>query len=242
MIVTSSATKDTPQVAQRGYTLIELMIGLLIGTIVLAAAVTFFVTLLSGQRDHNQIVRLNQDVRAMADLMVRDIRRAGFLTANPASNAALLLNNPYFNTASAGATTDLNVLNSGSCILYAYNADNTDPPSVATSHRFGFRLSGTDVQIRISGDTNENCTNGSWETMNSPGVDVASLVFTVSSAEYNATTESVSAGSCSTGESCVVVRTVNMTLDAELESDSSIQQSIEETIRIRNDKFIESYP
>ena len=68
---------------QAGVTLVELMIGLLVGLIVVAAGTNIFSTSIRGQTDNINLTRLNQDMRAMMDIMVRDIRRAGFWTSQP---------------------------------------------------------------------------------------------------------------------------------------------------------------
>lgn len=112
---------------QVGVTLIELMIGLLVGMIVVAGGFQVFTTSIKGQTDNQQLSRLNQDMRAMMDIMVRDIRRAGFVTSYPDTNFASLQNNPFFDGTTAGSTTDISVHNpgtisgntiSGTCIVY----------------------------------------------------------------------------------------------------------------------------
>ncbi|HHZ71202.1 MAG TPA: hypothetical protein EYN54_13210 [Methylococcaceae bacterium] len=66
---------------QAGLTLVELMIGLLVGTIIIAGGLRVFTVVIRGQSDNVKLTRLNQDMRAMMDIMVRDIRRAGFVTS-----------------------------------------------------------------------------------------------------------------------------------------------------------------
>lgn len=189
---------------QTGVTLIELLIGLLIGLIVIAGGLSVFTTSVRGQADNIKLTRLNQDLRAMMDIMVRDIRRAGFVTSDLATpdpadlvppidpiNLPYLRNNPFFNTVAVGATTDIAVYDGGSCIVYAYNRDDDIPPYVDypsdtdgdnnPSEFLGFRLSNGKLVMRTSGATNENCTNGSWETITEPEVEITELTFTLTS-------------------------------------------------------------
>jgi len=70
----------------RGVTLIEMLVGLLVGLVVVAAAGSVYITTFRGQTGNTKLVRLNQDLRAMMDIMARDIRRAGFVTADPVTN------------------------------------------------------------------------------------------------------------------------------------------------------------
>ena len=63
---------------QAGVTLIELMIGLAVGTIVVAAAFTILTTTSKSLRANEQIVDTQQNVRLAMELLVRDIKMAGF--------------------------------------------------------------------------------------------------------------------------------------------------------------------
>jgi prepilin peptidase dependent protein B len=169
---------------QNGLTLIELMIGLLVGAIVVAGAITVFSGSVKNSTDNINLTRLNQDLRAMMDMMERDIRRAGYVTSDPAANMSALQNNPFFNSATAGATTDISILAYGgsadNCILYAYNRDSDSPVIVDSNERLGFRLdSGGELDMRRSGTTNANCTDGSWESITEPEVEITALTFGV---------------------------------------------------------------
>lgn len=175
---------------QTGVTLIELLIGMLVGLIIVAGGINVFVNSLQGQRDNLQLSRLNQDLRSMMDIMARDIRRAGYVTDDPVTYLASLQNNPFFDATSAGATTELSLPNGnpGNCIVYAYNLDNDKPPAVQAGERFGFRLSGTDLQMRKTGATNENCTvDNEWETITEPEVQLTALAFTLTTRSLNVT-------------------------------------------------------
>jgi len=175
---------------QAGVTLVELMIGLLVGLIVLAAGTNIFITSIRGQTDNINLTRLNQDMRAMMYIMARDIRRAGFITSDPGTNFAPLQNNPFFN----GLSTDIAVHDGGGCIVYAYNRDDdvnndgvTDetPSAVDSNERLGFRLSDGVLEMRLSGATNGNCTDGSWQTITEPEVEITELTFTLTSTPLN---------------------------------------------------------
>ncbi|WP_027159915.1 PilW family protein [Methylobacter luteus] len=165
---------------QTGLSLIELMIGLLVGLVIIAGGLSVFVTSVRGQADNIKLSRLNQDMRAMMDIMVRDIRRAGFVTSDPAANLISLQDNPFF-----GATTELAIYDS-TCIVYAYNRDNDSPPTVADNERLGFRLNdGGELEMRSSGTTNENCGNGVWESITESEVEIDELVFELASTTLN---------------------------------------------------------
>jgi prepilin peptidase dependent protein B len=61
---------------QRGLSLVELMVGLSVGLLVLAGAAVLFAQQLHAARRSAVEARLQQDLRAAADLLVRDVRRA----------------------------------------------------------------------------------------------------------------------------------------------------------------------
>lgn len=253
-----------------GFNLIELMIGLTVGLIIVTAAIGVFFNSMRGMADNTKLVRLNQDMRAMMDIMVRDIRRAGFVTSNPAYFSDLK-DNPYFDSVSSGHTTDIALLNSNTCIVYSYNRDD-DRPSKIRDHdehdeeeeRLGFRLNSGELEMRTSGTTNENC-EGHWETITEPEVEITGLTFAMTSTTLNATsmlsTDGVRPGDangnglCDAGEpcntctrdgspdpACVIVRYITIHLAGRLRDDHAMTQSITETVRVRNDKFLAAIP
>ena len=177
---------------QKGLTLIELMIGLLVGAIVVAGAISIFTGSVKSSTDNINLTRLNQDLRAMMDIMERDIRRAGFVTSDPQTNMNSVLNNPFFS-----ATSDIAVYDSGACIVYAYNRDEDSPPYVDypddedgdknPSEFLGFRLSDRKLHMRHSGATNANCTNGTWQSITEPEVEITALKFALEDKVLNVT-------------------------------------------------------
>ena len=63
--------------AQRGLSLVEMMVGIAVGMFVVAAAATMVATQLSDNRRMLLEVQVQQDLRASADIIARDLRRAG---------------------------------------------------------------------------------------------------------------------------------------------------------------------
>ena len=252
--------------SQQGMTLVELLVGLLVGLVVLGAATVTFLNSLGAQTDNLNLARLNQDMRSMMDIMTRDIRRTGFVTSDPATNSAILLNNPFFS-----ADKDIQVI--GSCIVYSYNADDDSPPAVDANEHFGFRLSDNgELQMRSSGTTNTACDDGTWETITEPEIIITGLTFTLlgntNADGLNATSmatdtdgdgvmdgdtggDAADSGNgfcdagevcntCQSGEACLYVRAVTISLSGQLRDDNAVSQTITQQVRLRNDKFVES--
>ena len=61
---------------ERGFTLIELMIAMLIGLIVIGGATAIFLTVLQNNRQIQEINELHEAVRFTTDLIIRDVRGA----------------------------------------------------------------------------------------------------------------------------------------------------------------------
>jgi prepilin peptidase dependent protein B len=157
----------TSRKAQLGLNLVELMIGLVIGLIVLAAMTTVYLNASRGSRDTLNANRLNQDLRAVMDIMVADIRRAGYW-----GTAAAGTDNPF--TVRGGTATDIYVTNG--CVLYSYdatyNAASTAGTVDANVDYFGFRLNSNAVWMATSfSNTNQACSNNlGWERITDPAV------------------------------------------------------------------------
>jgi len=62
---------------QRGLTLVELMVGITVGLFVVAAAVMLVTTQLNDNRRLLLETQVNQDLRAAAEIVTRELRRAG---------------------------------------------------------------------------------------------------------------------------------------------------------------------
>lgn len=170
--------------SQIGLTLVELLVALVASLVVIAGATSIYLASIRLENDNINIARLTQDLRSMVDVMVRDIRRAGFVSSDPVRNLSALKVNPFFD-----ATRDIRFHWDGACILYSYNRNevidengisNEVPPVVDDSEYLGFRFDSTAgrLEMRQSGSTNEDCSNGDWIALSSPRVRVTELNFT----------------------------------------------------------------
>ncbi|MFW5954144.1 MAG: PilW family protein [Guyparkeria sp.] len=160
---------------QRGVTLVELMIGLLIGLIVLAVVGTVFINVIRGSNDTLSSIKLNQEVRGLMGFMTADIRRAGYWenAAIASTDPTIASDNPLSNRdAASGPVTDIWIHDGGSCLMYSYDRDidgddgyvsDGDPAPL-----FGYRLDDNGrIQATIPGELVEedgetnSCTPGS---------------------------------------------------------------------------------
>lgn len=139
---------------QRGLSLIELMIAMLIGLILVAAMGTLLQRMLQSQADTAKQLRLNQELRSAMLLMTRDIRRAGYWNDAGSSGS-----NPY---------ADLQL--KAHCILLAYDAET----SRNGDKMLGFRLQGGVLQGMAASHAGSCDGASGWEDLS----DVRSTTIT----------------------------------------------------------------
>ena len=186
---------------QRGVTLVEMMVAMVIGLVVVGGAITIYVSTVSSSTATLSSSKLNQELSALINVMTNDIRRAGFW-----GDAANNLENPQDNPFAALNDTALEVIDdmandtqiaangtTGECIVYAYDADTTDsPPAVNDIDIVGFRLNNGVVQMRQQGDIannpndHDNCNNANdtWlDVTDGNLINVTALNFDLSSSE-----------------------------------------------------------
>lgn len=86
---------NTMRKSQSGMTLIELMIALVVGLIVIGAAISLVVSLMRSNNESIRSMRLSQEMRALADVATMEIRRARSVSdplANVGQGAAAFQN------------------------------------------------------------------------------------------------------------------------------------------------------
>ncbi|MCK2087795.1 prepilin-type N-terminal cleavage/methylation domain-containing protein [Thauera aromatica] len=193
---------------EQGVSLIELMVGLLIGLLVVAAVGGVYVSTTRSSADILAANRLNQEVRAITELMNFEIRRAGFgLDAGEESVA---------------------IDDSGSCIVYRYQFGGSE-------RNAGFRLNAGQIELK-DGGTLEDCSSGTWAAVtDSSMVNITALDFDASgSACFDRITSD--AIDCSDLVSGVLVRRITVEIAAQLTADQSVAVQTRDTIRVRNDR------
>jgi len=128
--------------AQRGLSLVELMVGLTVSLLVIFGALSMFAVSASAARDTLSAARLNAEIRTAMDVMVADIRRAGY-------------GGDVF---TQRGSTDLAVYESGACLVYSYDKDLNRALSTASPYEyFGFRVDGGEIKVRSGGDDLSVC-------------------------------------------------------------------------------------
>ena len=239
----------------KGLTLIEIMISLLLGLIVIGGALSIYISTIRSSTDISNSARLNYDLDSAMQLMVNDIRRAGFWGGAIAGSDAEI--NPFtIGVANIQIPVD-------SCILYTYDGDG-DGVLVDDNEYYGFKLQDGNIRIWTSNavDASGDCTANGWETITNEGkVNISSLTFsflpsaasagppsipalpqssqclnTTTSLAYNTPCSSVTVANLPSGNVAAETRQINIVMTGEVSGDSSVTKVLTATVRVRNDR------
>lgn len=250
----------------KGFTLVELLIGLAIGLLVTAGAISLFVSITRSTSVVMQTNRMQQEVREIGLVMTRDIRRAGYsgivpgqdfngdgFPNNTQTDSAVIIDavradilfNPYLS-----ASADIGVYDAtgtNDCVLFSYNLDGDVPVSgvaaaVENDEWFGYRRQVVDgrgvLQMKTAGASPTDCSTGTWVPISSDEFDVTALTFTMTTTEIEIDNLSAgTVGTCEQNDSCQCIRTVDVAMAVRLNSDNDISTVMRDSIRVKNDKI-----
>ena len=189
---------------QKGFNLTELMIGITVGMLIVLAATAFYVTSVRSSAETIRMTKLTNETRAIMNLMVRDVRRAGYWSDAQPGDADMPIPVNPFSVRAPGTSdhTDLSIYESGECLLYSYDATYRpgpagDPNTPGEIHRvdiMGFALDGTDLRMNNGSlDDTSDCDTTGWERLNDPAtVAITALQFSTDSSKCRNVTEGVS--------------------------------------------------
>jgi len=238
---------------QKGFTLIELMIAMMLGLIVIGGALSIYISTIKSSSDVVKSARLNYDLDSAMQLMVNDIRRAGYWGGAIAGSVAS--ENPFGDTQIGKKTGE----GDSSCILYNYDGDSSGSNTLDDqgddldlNEFYGFRHNGTGIDIRssVADAANSGCDQGTWESIvDTNKVIVSELTFDDTSSQcLNVTTSTVYAvaGACPAvatagfsvaGDQLVEVRQIDITLIGNVVNDAPVKKTLTATVKVRNNRI-----
>ena len=165
----------TPPRRSAGFSLVELMIGVAIGLVLLIGLSSVYVSSVRGGRTTTAANQLNQEMRALMDIMVNDIRRAGYWAGAETRKAQSI---------HRGGHVACDFIWCAHRILYSYDAvDLGGAPNVVDAQdHFGFQLAGGGVvQAAVPGSVTSTaipCANANWmDLTDSVATEVTQLTF-----------------------------------------------------------------
>ena len=210
---------------QRGLTLVELMVGIAVGLFVVAGASFLAATQLADNRRLLLETQLQQDLRATADIITRELRRAG---AEDPGSAPALVNIPGLTSWPTRRT--LITLPAGTSeIGFAYQR-----PS-AGAGPWGFKLENGIVRTRQA--------DGGWQDLTDGNVATVTT-FSIAPIDVGPAVVLPCPRSCSADpldDTCwprLSVRAYEITIEATAVSDPEVVRTIRSRVRLRNDAVV----
>jgi prepilin peptidase dependent protein B len=170
-----SIIRNTPRIIQAGVSLIELLVGIAVGLVVIAAAVATYAVIARSGAEIFGSAKLNEELRGAIDLITSDIRRAGSSQGEPHANPFTVID-----------VTNIKIHDGGVCILFAYDAtfrNGTSPGDVDDKDYFGYKLSNGAIYARKTNSDGSgviNCmgSGSDWERLtDEENVLITSLTF-----------------------------------------------------------------
>lgn len=223
----------------RGFSLLDLMLGITLALIILASAGALYVAHVRSSSTTLKTLRLNADLQAMMDVMTAELRRAGYWHAAAASAP---LANPF-----SSGMDNLDAA-TPACVRYSYDRDSDG--QISTDERLGFKLQTVagvkSLRMKTSGPASMLCSSGNWESLSDGAVmAVDTLVIDASASKcVNVTrAQRTDSGGCTallasaqSGDRLVEVRLLKVSLGAYLLADPSIRQQLESSVQLRNSR------
>ena len=236
----------------RGLSIVELMVGITISLFILAGATLVLTTQLDGNRRLLLEAQVQQDLRTAADMISRDVRRAGywgksFCNVQPTSQdaAACPVRNPYNDMAPAAAAGDQVV----GTLEYRRSTDfenirgindeddRVDARTGEPREHVGFKFNAG------AGTIEYLIGKGNWQSLTDPAVlQITEFSMTITSRALPVPCAAVGCqalGPACGGPMSVHSRELTFVIVGEAVHDRSVRRSLRENVKLRNSVPVE---
>ena len=222
-----------PSRLQRGFTMVELMIGMAIGLFIVAAATSLMTGNLRENRSLMIESRLMQDLRTAADMITRDLRRAGYWGAANAGvrsdvSTAVLMN-PYVEVTPDNAAAD--------SVSFRFSRDATENNTVDSNEQFGFRLRNGALELQLGAGNWQALTDANTLTVTE--FSVTPTVEEINLASFCATACAAGSTTCPPKQQ---VRSLAVVISGRAAGDAKVTRSVRSQVRLRNDSIVGACP
>jgi type IV pilus assembly protein PilW len=212
----------------RGLSIVELMVGIAVGLMVVAGALSMSASNMGKSRQLLGDVRFNQDLRVAADLITRDLRRAGYWGAAISGTQAIgatstTAQNPY---AGAAVSTDGDV-------QYRFSRDSAENNTLDANEQFGFRIRDGALQMRADADGWKDVTDTKVMTMPDDGLRIVPTETVVPLGHLCPRPCNAGTPNCPAS----TVRSYAILLTATSVADAAVTRELRTTVRLRNDQL-----
>jgi prepilin peptidase dependent protein B len=216
----------------RGLTLIELLIGLVLGLLIVAAATGLTTGQLRENRSLTVESRLMQELRTTADIVTRDLRRAGYwagATAGLAAGGGATPGNPYTAVEPSAAAAN--------SVSFRYSRDTTENNLVDSNEQFGFRLRNGVIEMQLGANNWQALTDANSLTV---------IEFNVTPRTEDLVLQDFCTQACPAASSTCPprqqVRSLVVLIAAQASADARIERRLQSEVRLRNDAIIGACP
>ena len=213
----------------RGLSIVELLVGTAVGLVVVAAATTVVTRHARENRTLAIEARLVQDLRTAADIIARDLRRAGYWGASASGvrgeDGSAVLANPYDLVAPDNAASD--------AVRLSFSRDAGENGLVDGNERFGFRLRNGAIELQLG--------DGNWQAL-TDAATLSVVAFEVAPRTEEASLERFCAEPCAIGSTTcpprLQIRSFAVAIEARAVADPSVRRSVLAGARLRNDTVV----
>jgi prepilin-type N-terminal cleavage/methylation domain-containing protein len=192
--------------SNKGFSLVELLISLLLGSVLLTIVISLYVTGVSTGSKSLNYSRLRTDLQSLITLIEKDIRRAGYG------------GDEYLVGISANKSIDIN--SAQDCIVYYYNHNET--PTLEHSNKMAFSFKNRAIKFKTGvgqvADSVCAVSNGWTRISDDKFITIKELMFTENM----------------TSSASATLRNISIKLTGELASDSQYSHSISSALQVRN--------
>ena len=208
-----------------GLSLVELMVGLVIGLIVTLGASSLVALVQTGSWRLLIETRLNQDLRAATDVVARDLRRSGYwgnaISGSQAlGSSGVAAQNPYI--AVSGS--------SSAGLSYGFSRDAVENNLLDDVEQFGFRLSSGVLQMQTA--------SGVWQDL-TDDKSLRATAFNITPSETTLALGHLCSSVCAAGTpNCPTtkVRSYAIALTAQAVRDAAVVRTMNLAVRVRSDQ------
>lgn len=215
---------------ERGVSMVELLVGAAIGLVIVAAAGSVVAAHQVAARRLQLEARLMQDLRGAAELVARDLRRAGHWAA-AASGVRRGDQPPAVNPHAVIAPAS----GAAGVVALSFSTGAGDPLLLDDAERFGFRLRNGAIEVQL-GDRN-------WQALSDPGTVVVTA-FAVVPRVDEIDLATFCAKDCAAGSATCPprqqVRSYEISVAGRAPSDPLLTRELRSAVRVRNDVVVGS--
>lgn len=231
----------------RGLSIVELMVGMAIGLFLLVGASSMLISSITNSRALLAEARVNQNLRSAADLITRDLRRAGYwenAMAGTTTTGSAATANPNSAISTGSSTVTYSLARDASAVRITEAEKNT----LNLDEQFGFKLEDGVVEMLVG--------SGNWQKLTDPGVlSVTALDITPSETPLDirdscakaccdAVTGACTAVNVASPPGCpkISVRRYDLSLTGQSATDSAVVRTLKTSVRVRNDAISGACP